>query len=245
MLCIGTAGWSVPKKLSTAGTHLHRYSQVFSCVEINSSFYRSHRASTWQKWAAETPEGFRFSIKAPKSITHSARLRDTGSLLKAFFAEIMPLGEKRGPVLFQLPPSLEFDAGRAEEFLIAVRKLYQAEAVLEPRHSSWFKAAANTLLQKYRISRAAADPPKGGVEASAPGGDTGLCYYRLHGSPRIYYSNYDSAFLNAMAVRLADHRNAWVIFDNTALACAYSNAFQLQEIADRHPERLGTPIPHK
>jgi uncharacterized protein YecE (DUF72 family) len=230
---IGTAGWSVPLKTDTVGTHLHRYSQVFSCVEINSSFYRSHRAATWQKWAAETPQGFRFSIKAPKTITHLAKLRQTESLLKAFFAEILPIGEKKGPVLFQLPPSLEFNSGIAEEFLIAVRKLYEEDAVLEPRHSSWFNASANTLLQQYKISRVASDPPKGAAEASEPGGDRGLSYYRLHGSPRIYYSNYEVEFLSKMATRLAVDKNAWVIFDNTALGCAYTNAFQLQAIVDK------------
>ena len=229
---IGTAGWPVPGKTESEGTHLHRYSQMLSCVEINSTFYRTHRAATWHKWAEATPAKFRFSIKAPKTITHSVRLRDTGSLLDAFFDEIMPLGEKKGPVLFQLPPTLEFDPGLAEEFLIAVRKLYEPEVVLEPRHSSWFKSEADALLQNYKISRVAADPPKGGVEASQPGGDTGLSYYRLHGSPRIYYSNYNDAFLAAMAAKFASHKNTWVIFDNTALGCAYANALRLQAIAN-------------
>ena len=227
---IGTAGWSVPTKLKTCGTHLQDYSRTFSCVEINSSFYRSHKAATWRRWAGETPTDFRFSIKAPKTITHSAGLRDTEPLLRTFFAEIMPLEEKMGPVLFQLPPSLEFESRLAEEFLISVRKLYRDEAVLEPRHSSWFNAAANALLQKYTISRVAADPPKGGEEAGEPGGDTGLSYYRLHGSPRIYYSNYDDPFLAAIASRVTAHKNSWVIFDNTALGCAYTNALKLQTI---------------
>jgi uncharacterized protein YecE (DUF72 family) len=230
MRCIGTAGWSVPADLKQEGTHLHRYSRVFSCVEINSSFYRSHRISTWAKWARETPAGFRFSIKAPKTITHEAKLRDTKSLLEDFLAQIEPLAEKKGPILFQLPPSLAFDPSLAEEFLITLRKLYQTEAALEPRHPSWFNTEANSLLQKYKIARVAADPPKGGDEASKPGGDADLAYYRLHGSPRIYYSNYDDEFLDVMAAELKSYKNAWVIFDNTALACAYTNALRLQAI---------------
>lgn len=228
---IGTAGWSVPTKLKTGGTRLQAYSRTFSCVEINSSFYRSHRASTWERWARETPADFRFSIKAPKTITHSMGLREAESLLRTFFAEITPLGEKIGPVLFQLPPSLEFEPGLAEEFLISVRKLYRGETALEPRHSSWFHATANGLLQKYKISRVAADPPKGSEGAGEPGGDTELSYYRLHGSPRVYYSKYDDQFLTAMASRVAAHKNSWVIFDNTAVGCAYINALALQAIA--------------
>ena len=231
MCRIGTAGWSVPPQPKREETRLYRYSRIFSCVEINSTFYRSHLLATWKRWAAETPPGFQFSIKAPKTITHTAKLRDTELLLEAFFEQIMPLREKKGPVLFQLPPSLAFDSGLVENFLISVRKLYQTEAVLEPRHSSWFNPAANALLQKYKIARVAADPPQGGPEACEPGGNTGLTYYRLHGSPRIYYSNYLDGFLYSMAAKISADENTWVIFDNTAVAHAYSNALQLQTIA--------------
>ena len=240
---IGTAGWSVPGKLKSEGTHLHRYSQALTCVEVNSSFYRSHRAATWRKWNEETPEGFRFSIKAPKAITHTARLLNTQPLLNAFFEEIRPLGEKRGPIFFQLPPSLKFDSKVAEEFLATLRKLYQAEAVLEPRHSSWFNADANALLQKYKISRVAADPPQGAVEASEPAGDTDFVYYRLHGSPRLYYSSYDHDYLAALAAKLASQKHSWVIFDNTASASAYENALELQAIANQRALETNTSQP--
>jgi uncharacterized protein YecE (DUF72 family) len=230
MRCIGTSGWSVPKGEKLEGTRLYRYSRALSCVEINSSFYRPHRAATWAKWAKEAPSNFRFSIKAPKMVTHEEKLRNSGSLLKVFFEEIEPMCEKTGPILFQLPPSLSFDLALAEDFFSLLRELYCGEVVLEPRHSTWFTAPVNILLKRLAIARVAADPPKGDPIAATPGGDTRLVYYRLHGSPRIYYSNYEDQFLTAFATRIKSLDNVWIIFDNTALSHAYSNALKLQTL---------------
>lgn len=227
---IGTAGWSVPVGEGKQGTHLHRYSQTLSCVEINSSFYRSHRPATWTKWSQETPSYFRFSIKAPKTITHEEKLRNTGHLLETFFGQIEPMGEKTGPILFQLPPSLPFELAIAEDFFSSLRRFYKGQVVLEPRHSTWFTASVNIFLQKLAITRVAADPPKGDPEVAEPGGDTGLIYYRLHGVPNTYYSNYDDDFLIALSFRIKAQDNVWVIFDNTALSYAYSNALRLQTL---------------
>jgi uncharacterized protein YecE (DUF72 family) len=230
---IGTAGWSVPAKLKEEGTHLYRYSRTLPCVEINSTFYRTHRSATWAKWSAETPANFRFSIKAPKSITHEAKLHNSESMLKAFFEQIEPVREKTGPVLFQLPPSLAFDNALADDFFTVLRTLYDGEVVLEPRHATWFTPSVEILLKKHMIARVAADPPKAAAEAAEPSGDHRLAYYRLHGYPRIYYSNYDDDFLATLAARVKVHRNTWIIFDNTALAHAYSNAIQLKTLIAR------------
>jgi uncharacterized protein YecE (DUF72 family) len=230
MYRIGTAGWSVPAGEERQGTHLHRYSHTFSCVEINSSFYRPHRAATWAKWSQETPPYFRFSIKAPKTITHEGKLHNTAHLLEGFFEQIKPMGEKIGPILFQLPPSLSFELAVAEDFFSSVRRFYKGEVVLEPRHATWFTASVNMLLKKLRITRVAADPPKGSPVAAEPGGDTGLTYYRLHGAPKTYYSNYEEDCLTALASRIKAQGNIWVVFDNTALSQAYPNALRLQTL---------------
>jgi uncharacterized protein YecE (DUF72 family) len=227
---IGTAGWSLPKGSAGDGSRLMRYARSLSCVEINSTFHRAHRASTWARWAAETPEDFRFSIKAPKAITHEAKLRGAESLLRSFLEQIQPMADKAGPLLFQLPPSLAFDGAVAEEFLGALRGIYQGEAVMEPRHASWFAPAVEALLTANKVARVAADPPKGGAEAAEPGGDTGLVYFRLHGSPRVYYSNYEEDFLAALGGRVSGYPNCWIIFDNTVLSHAFANALRLREI---------------
>ena len=88
----------------------------------------------------------------------------------------------------------------------------------------------DALLKRYTIARVAADPPKGAVEAAEPGGSLNLAYYRLHGTPRTYYSNYEGPFLATLAARIAALNNVWVIFDNTALSHAYSNALCLQKL---------------
>ena len=230
MVRIGTAGWSLPAKPMESGTHLRHYARSLSCAEINSTFYRAHRASTWARWVAETPPDFRFSLKAPKTITHEAKLLNTESLLRAFLEQIEFIREKAGPLLFQLPPSLAFDPPLAEDFLALLRTLYRDEAVLEPRHATWFTPAANALLKNHKFARVAADPPKGSPEAADPGGDMSLVYYRLHGSPRMYYSSYDDEFLRSLAAKVEPHQNAWIIFDNTAHFHAWSNALRLQQL---------------
>ena len=236
----GTAGWSLSVKPDEPGSHLFHYSRTLACVEINSSFYRPHRASTWARWASETPADFRFSIKAPRTITHEAKLRNVEGLLKAFLAQIEPMQERAGPILFQLPPSFEFEAGSAGEFLALLRTLYKGDAALEPRHATWFTAGVDDLLKKYVIARVAADPPKGSPEAAEPGGAMHFAYYRLHGSPRIYYSNYDDPFLSRLAARVKSLNPAWIIFDNTALSHAYPNALSFQRLLQAEMRELGS-----
>jgi uncharacterized protein YecE (DUF72 family) len=235
----GTAGWSLPIKPNEQGSHLYHYSRTLGCVEINSSFYRPHRASTWTRWASETPADFRFSIKAPRTITHEARLCNAEGLLKSFLDQIQPLQEKAGPILFQLPPSFEFEPASAGEFLALLRTLYQGDAALEPRHATWFTSEVDDLLKKYMIARVAADPPKGSPAAEEPGGAVSFAYYRLHGSPRTYYSNYEDSFLSKLAARVKTMKSAWIIFDNTALSHAYSNALSFQKLLPGEMRELG------
>ncbi|HEY8381293.1 MAG TPA: DUF72 domain-containing protein [Microvirga sp.] len=233
---IGTAGWSIPKEHGAAfpieGSHLERYAAVFNAVEINSSFYRPHRPATYERWAASVPEGFRFAVKVPKSITHERRLRDAGDLLDRFLSEAGALGPKLGPLLVQLPPSLVFDWGVSDLFLRELRGRAAGGIVCEPRHRTWFAPEVDSLLEELRIARVAADPaPIPG--AGEPGGWRGLAYYRLHGSPRIYYSPYSEEVLAQTAHRLAADRaagrEAWCIFDNTAAFAATPDALSVRE----------------
>ena len=98
---IGTAGWSLPREMQAhfpgPGTHLERYARVFPCVEINSTFHRPHRPSTFARWAASVPPGFRFSLKLPRTISHTAKLVGARTLVEDFLASVEPLGGG-GPV---------------------------------------------------------------------------------------------------------------------------------------------------
>ena len=235
-IMIGTAGWSIPRAVSarfrTAGTHLHRYGRVFPAVEINSSFYRPHDPRVYEKWAAATPSHFRFAVKVPQRITHEHALRSARKPVEEFLRQTSGLGAKRGPLLVQLPPSRVLEPRVVDRFFEIFRARYEGSIVLEPRHESWFGRVADRLLREYRISRVAADPMKV-PSAGEPGGVTDVVYYRLHGSPRMYWSLYDETYLIALARRLRAHAadaQVWCIFDNTASGGAALNALQLQSM---------------
>ena len=233
-LLIGTAGWTLPREMQArfpgAGTHLERYARVFRCVEINSTFHRPHRASTFARWAASVPAGFRFALKIPKTITNAAKLAGTRSLVESFLADIEPLGTAADCLLVQLPPKLEFESRRARAFFSFLRDRFPRSIACEPRHASWFTPAAERLLRDLRIARVAAHPSRGPGGAE-PGGWNGLVYYRLHGFPRVYYSSYDAGFLDALAGRLqrAGATPTWCIFDNTTLGAGTANALSVLE----------------
>jgi uncharacterized protein YecE (DUF72 family) len=229
---IGCAGWAVPRAVAEhfpqEGSGLQRYAARFNAVEINSTFYRPHKPTTYERWRDTTPEGFRFAVKAPRTMTHDAKLRDCAHLIAPFVDEVKGLGGKLGPLLVQLPPSLAFDAAVAGEFFGAFRERWEGPLVCEPRHVTWFEPDAEALLASHRVARAGADPARH-PNAGGPGGWRGLSYWRLHGSPRMYYSSYDDDYLAALAeaVRHADGE-AWVIFDNTTSGAAAANALTLQ-----------------
>jgi uncharacterized protein YecE (DUF72 family) len=246
MVRIGTAGWTIPTKraaivsgpsTSRPESHLERYARLLRCVEINSSFYRSHRETTWLRWAVSTPDSFRFSVKFPRSITHLAKLTVNSQTLDAFFREVSKLGEKLGAILVQLPPSLSFDDCIAGKFFAALRERTEIDIALEPRHATWFTAGAEELMKSHRIARVAADPSRNPSDEPGniprPGGWAGTRYFRLHGSPRTYYSKYEPAYLEALARSVSTGfaaQTTWVIFDNTALGHAFANALELEAL---------------
>lgn len=233
--CIATAAWSIPKTVTDrfpeTGSGLERYAAVFNGVEINSTFYRHHQRKTFERWASTVPEHFRFAAKIPREITHEARLRNIGPLFDVFVEEVCALEGKLGPLLCQLPPSLRFDAGEAEEAFAAMRRAFSGVLVLEPRHKSWASPPARALLQEYAIDRVLADPApvwpmSDFLEAPR--------YVRLHGAPEIYYSRYSDAEIRVFAERLA--ADSWCIFDNTASGGAIENALTMREYMAGQPD---------
>jgi uncharacterized protein YecE (DUF72 family) len=236
---IGCAGWNIPRQtvahFELEGTHLERYSRTFNCCEINSSFYRSHKYSTWERWSATVPKYFRFSVKLPRTITHEVELKCEPHDLTAFLKQVGFIGEKLGVLLVQLPPRCIFDSGIAKRFFALLRERHAGDVVVEARHRTWFDSRADDLLKDFSIAGVAADPACVPA-AGQPSGFGQVVYFRLHGSPRLYYSSYSGEFLKTMASRMANvHREArvWCIFDNTAAGFATSNALQLNEEIDR------------
>ncbi|MDB5848778.1 MAG: hypothetical protein JWP29_2530, partial [Rhodoferax sp.] len=238
---IGTAGWNVPRAAAEnfpgEGSHLARYARVLNCAEINTSFYRSHRPEVYARWAAQTPPGFRFAVKLPRSITHDQRLRGSRAALEDFLADVSGLGDRLGVLLVQLPPSMIFEARPVRNFFDLLAGLSGAAVVCEPRHATWFEPEPDRLLVKLKVGRVAADPARcpaaavaGGWLGVAGDGAGAVVYHRWHGSPRTYYSAYSDEWLQARTFELAcwpTGADCWCIFDNTASGAAALDALSL------------------
>lgn len=238
-LRVGTAAWALPRQLRegfpSGASNLERYAAVFRAAEINSSFYRPHRPATWARWAASVPEDFRFSVKLPRAISHEAALVSCETALAVFADQVAHLGAKCGPILLQLPGKFAFDATTVTAFVAAFHNIVGRRLVCEPRHPSWFEPEADRLLTRLEVARVAADPARVPA-AGVPGGWDGFAYFRLHGSPRAYWSSYDDDALlrwrsqvDAAAVR----GETWMIFDNTASGAATANALAFKDLRRR------------
>ncbi|WP_133498845.1 DUF72 domain-containing protein [Cognatilysobacter terrigena] len=234
-LHIGCAGWSVPgahaAHFPEDGTHLARYARRFNMVEINSSFYRPHQPKTYAKWAACVPDNFRFAVKFPRAGTHDARLHEAEPIIESFASQVHELGDRLGPVLVQLPPSLAFERDVAEVFFDAMRQHFDGPLVCEPRHPTWFTPAGDALWKRFDVARVAADPARV-PEAAIAGGAGPVRYWRLHGAPRVYYDAYGDEGLRPWAGDIRAAREAgldcWAVMDNTALGHATLDAMRLE-----------------
>jgi uncharacterized protein YecE (DUF72 family) len=239
-IMVGCAGWSlssaVQPRFPAEGSHLERYAHVFPAVEINSSFYRPHKPSTYARWRDSVPPGFRFSLKLPREITHERRLRDIDEPVAVFLDAASHLADRFGCLLVQMPPSLAFDQAAASSLFARLRERLQAGIACEPRHQSWFGKEATELLAKFQIGRVLADPQV--ALDPMPALYQGLVYVRLHGSPVIYHSDYPEDCLRRNAAWLARQqrqgREVWCIFDNTASGAAVPNALTTLALTDAY-----------
>ena len=229
ILRIGTASWGIPTKLKhhfpEGKSLLERYSHVFNSVEINSSFYRSHQRKTYARWAAVTPANFLFAVKMPQEITHKHRLVNCDELLTQFINEVSALQNKLGPLLIQLPPSLDFKLKVVDNFLKLLRIQFSGHVAVEARHVSWAASEAVALLEENNIVQVIADPVRIEIVHLK---NQPFQYYRLHGSPEIYSSSYQTTFLHHLKARVDD--SSFIIFDNTKQGAATQNALELKHM---------------
>lgn len=234
------AGWSNPPAKRSdrhpQQTHLAYYAAHFSCVEINSSFYRPHQRATYERWRDETPARFQFSVKMPRAVTHESRLRRCTAEVGRFYDSIQALQPKLAVILVQLPPSLEFNGRAVRAFFKHSMRLPGTQIVCEPRHPSWFTRVAESALRDTGVSRAAADPARC-PGAEIPGGTPRFAYFRWHGAPRMYYSKYSEQQLAAFAatVRASEAAEIWCVFDNTARHAAWGDALQFTALLRSGP----------
>jgi uncharacterized protein YecE (DUF72 family) len=236
-LYCGTAGSANPpterNQRSPENSHLQHYAAHFNAAEINSSFYRSHARKTYERWSADTPAGFRFAVKAPRSITHDSCLKHCRRELHQFLQETAGLGKKLAVILVQTPASLEFDRAVATRFFKSLTEACNGRIAVEPRHPSWFEPRAQATLSDLNVSRVVADPAKC-EGAGEPPHAARLIYYRLHGSPRMYYSAYSDEYLSNLSKQIQTlckrSKEVWCMFDNTARHASWGNALYLQNL---------------
>ncbi len=235
---IGTSGWVYrhwkgrfyPPGLASS-RWLEFYATHFSTVEVNFSFNRLPGAETFAGWRAQTPPGFCFAVKGSRLITHLKRLKDPSSHVATFFAHAEALGEKLGPVLWQLPPRFRRDDERLEAFLAALPA--DRRQAIEFREASWFVEPVYALLARHGVALCIAD--SGGVTAPPePRLTTGWTYLRFHSG--LADGNYTEAQLRHWAGVVAGFRDAGVAvyayFNNDWEGFAVENARRLQALLE-------------
>jgi len=260
---IGISGWRYPPWRGVfyprglpQGRELHYASRRLDTVEINGSFYSLQRPSSYRRWYAETPDGFVFAVKGGRFLTHFRKLRDCTTPLANFFASgVLALEEKLGPILWQLPPQLPFDAALLQAFFAILPRTTAAAATLarghdrrlrhgahvdvradrplryalEVRHPSFDDPAFVRLLRRADVALCVADSAGRWPYLEAVTAD--VVYVRLHGNKRLYVSGYDGAALDAWAARVdawrAKRRDVYVYFDNDVKVRAPFDALNL------------------
>lgn len=233
---IGTSGWYYdhwrgrfyPEKLPKS-RWLQHYAERFDTVEINNTFYHLPKEQTMIGWHDKTPESFLFALKASRYITHVKKLIDPEESLKRFLDLAGLLKSRLGPVLFQLPPSLQKDVPRLEAFTKSLPR--GISAVFEFRHASWNDGEVFDLLDKRNMALCMHDM----VGCASPRVVTGDCIYlRFHGPAGRYAGNYTKAMLVDWADWLAGQRRnvraIYVYFNNDVEGYAINNAKTLKAL---------------
>ncbi|RYY33820.1 MAG: DUF72 domain-containing protein [Sphingobacteriaceae bacterium] len=202
------------------------YCEHFKTLELNVTFYRFPQLSTLQTWYNKCPDGFRFSVKAPRAITHFKKFHDSVDLLSSFYDTIdNSLQEKLGPVLFQMPPSFHYDEERLELVIKSLDPAFMN--VLELRHESWWRDDVYETLGKHNITFCGQSHPKlpDTIIQNTP-----VIYYRFHGVPKLYKSPYSTADLQRIADVVKSNKNAkhgWFYFNNDIDVEAIYNAKEM------------------
>jgi uncharacterized protein YecE (DUF72 family) len=261
---IGTSGWVYPPwrgsfypKGVTQKRELEYLSRQVNSVEINGSFYSLQRPSSYQTWAAQTPDDFVFAVKGGRFITHMKKLRDVETPLANFFASgVLALGPKMGPMLWQLPPNLRFAPEKLSAFFDLLPRDTNAAAklaeqhderldgrawtttdanrpirhALEVRHPSFVDPAFTTLLREHDIGLVIADTA--GTFPYIEDVTSDFVYVRLHGAEELYVSGYTDEALDRWADKVrawSADRDVFVYFDNDVKVMAPRDAIGLAE----------------
>jgi len=236
---IGTSGWHYdhwrylfyPDKLAKA-KWLEFYARHFTTVELNNSFYRLPSEQAFAAWRDSSPVNFTFAVKVSRFITHIKRLKNSEEPVDTFLARAKILGEKLGPLLYQLPPNMHHNDARLESFLSILPQ--GMKHVLEFRHESWLNDKVFEILRRYNVGLCVFDMP----DLTCPLVATAdFAYIRFHGSTGLYWSCYSDDELADWAKRLASLpskvKSVYAYFNNDAEAFAVRNAMTLHGYLER------------
>lgn len=264
---IGISGWTYPRWRGTfyprglpQRQELRYAAERMNSVEINGSFYSLQRRSSFEGWAASVPEDFVFAVKGGRFITHMKKLSGIETPLANFLASgVLALDQKLGPILWQLPPNLGFNADRMDAFFAqlprsagsaaeiaahhdqrvpddralskAVHPRYRLRHAIEPRHESFRTPEFYRLLRRYKMALVISDNP--GKWPIFTEITTDLMYLRLHGHDQLYVSGYSDQELDDWAAKIRSWTergcDVYVYFDNDAKVHAPFDAMSLMD----------------
>lgn len=239
-LLIGTSGWQYrdwrddfyPPGL-VQRRWLEYYSEQFPTVEVNNAFYRLPERTVFQGWRERTPAGFVIAVKASRYLTHVRRLREPAEQVRRLMDRVSGLGERLGPILLQLPPTMRADA----ELLSDCLRCFPAgtRVAVEPRHPSWFGDGTRAALERNGAALCWAD--RRGRPVTPLWRTTDWAYLRLHEGRAADWPRYGRRSLATWVARLADqwpHRaQAYVYFNNDQNGAAVRDARAFAAVAER------------
>jgi uncharacterized protein YecE (DUF72 family) len=205
------------------------YCRHFNTIELNVTFYRFPRVEFLKSWYKRSPTDFKFSVKAPRLITHFKKLKDSRKYISDFYSAVENgLQEKVGCVLFQFPSNFQMDDEKLERIVSMLDRSFRN--VVEFRHSSWWDHKVYRALERHQIIFSGMSHPELPNEVVKTG-DT--IYHRLHGAPHLYHSSYNFKSLEDLSLKisgLTGIKEAFIYFNNTASGAAIVDGKQFAEI---------------
>ncbi len=236
MINLGTSGWSYehwvgnfyPKDLKKRDW-LKFYSKKFNTVEVNASFYRLPFKNMIKGWKNKTPDDFLLTFKGSNLITHKKKLKNSEKYLDKFYSRFEMLGDKKGAILWQLPPSLHRDDDLLENFLVNLDSSFKQ--VIEFRHKSWLNKEVYDLLKKYEIGFCIVSAPDFTTDIVVT---SDFAYIRWHGKDNWYRYNYSKEELKNWAEKIENLEvdEVYGYFNNDFEGYAPKNCMELKEILE-------------
>jgi uncharacterized protein YecE (DUF72 family) len=235
-ILVGTSGfdykdWRGPfyPRFIKGGVRLAFYVEHFATVELNVTFYRMPGATAFAGWRDAVPDGFVFAVKASRYLTHIKRLVDPKDSVDFLMERASILGDRLGPILLQLPPSLEADFDRLERTLEAFGP--KVRVAFEPRHASWFVPALCEVLRRHDAAFVLADRRSRPITPLwFPATWT---YVRMHQGRAAPRPCYGRTALRSWVDRIAGANDGYVYFNNDHRACAIANAATFERMLER------------